>query len=72
MRVAIVRRALGASFSMDVHADGLVSGLKSVRPDWKIIELAPSPEDKKKRNSLFNGFRKYYERYLHYPLIVKK
>jgi glycosyltransferase involved in cell wall biosynthesis len=72
MRVAIVRRALGASFSMDVHADGLVSGLKSVRPDWEIIELAPSPEDKKKRNSLFHGFWKYYERYLHFPLTLRK
>ncbi|BAZ11085.1 group 1 glycosyl transferase [Calothrix sp. NIES-4071] len=73
MRVAIVRRALGASFSMDVHADGLVSGLKSVRPDWEIIELPTSPEEKQnKRNSLLNGFWKYYQRYLHYPLSVRK
>lgn len=72
MRVAIVRRAPRASFSMDVYADGLVSGLKSVRPDWEIIELAPIAEDQQKSNSLLNGFGKYYERYLHYPLTVRK
>ena len=71
MRVAIVRRALGASFSMDVYADGLVSGLKTVRPDWEIIELAPAIPKNQSR-SLLNGLNKYYQRYWKYPLDVKR
>ncbi|MGI2905514.1 glycosyltransferase family 4 protein [Tolypothrix sp. VBCCA 56010] len=72
MRIAIVRRALQASLSMDVYADGLVSGLKTVRPDWEILELAPIAAQKQKRSSLLNGLGKYYQRYWHYPQTVKK
>ena len=42
MRVAIVRREQNASFSMDVYAEGLIYGLKAVRPQWEIIELSSS------------------------------
>ncbi|MEC4815282.1 MAG: glycosyltransferase family 1 protein [Scytonema sp. PMC 1069.18] len=73
MRVAIVRRLRGASISMDVHADGLVSGLKAVRPNWQIIELTPkSYALDKNKSSWLEGLQKYYERYWRYPATVKR
>ncbi len=66
MRVAILRRAPKFSVSMDVYADGLVSGLKTVRPDWTILEYCPTAS----RPGLFRwgkGAQKYYERYWRYP-----
>ncbi|MCX7593401.1 MAG: glycosyltransferase family 4 protein [Fischerella sp.] len=72
MRVAIVRRLPGASFSMDVYADGLVSGLKTVRPNWEIVELTPNPYSLGNKSSWFKGIHKYYERYWHYPAIIKQ
>jgi glycosyltransferase involved in cell wall biosynthesis len=57
---------------MDVYADGLVTGLKAVRPEWKIIELAPKLELDKRNSSWFTGVGKYYERYWRYPLTVEK
>ncbi len=71
MRVAIVRRAVGASFSMDVYADALVSGLKTVRPDWEMIELTPAIP-KNQTRSLLNGLNKYYQRYWKYPQDIKQ
>ncbi|NJN10974.1 MAG: glycosyltransferase family 4 protein [Richelia sp. RM1_1_1] len=70
MRVAIVRRTPKASFSMDVYADGLVSGLKTVRPDWEFIQIVPKQHQE--GNSLLNGLNKYYQRYWNYPNYVKK
>lgn len=70
MRVAIVRRAPLASYSMDVYADGLVSGLKTVRPDWEFVQIVP--EQQQEDNSLLNGLNKYYQRYWNYPQYVKK
>ena len=72
MRVAIIRRLPKASFSMDVYADGLISGLKSVRPDWDINELTPQPYALKNKSSLFKGLHKYYERYWRYPATLKQ
>lgn len=72
MRVAIVRRAPKASFSMDVYADGLVAGLKTVRPEWQIIELAPKLDLDKRSSSWFTGVWKYYERYWRYPQTLEK
>ncbi|MBD2072643.1 glycosyltransferase family 4 protein [Phormidium sp. FACHB-592] len=71
MRVAIVRRAPSASFSMDVYADGLVSGLKTIRPDWEIVELIPSSTPTNEGNTILNGLKKYYQRYWQYPIKVK-
>lgn len=69
MRVAILRRFPQESFSMDVYADALVRGLKKVRPDWKIIELAPALDHvSKDQPSWMIGLQKYYERYWRYPL----
>lgn len=69
MRIAIVRRAPKASYSMDVYADGLVSGLKTVRPDWEFIQIVP--EQHQEGNSLLSGLNKYYQRYWNYPQYVK-
>lgn len=69
MRVAIVRRAPLASYSMDVYADGLVSGLKTVRPDWEFIQIVP--QQQQEANSLLSGLNKYYQRYWNYPQYVK-
>lgn len=73
MRVAIVRRAPRVSFSMDVYADGLVSGLKAVRPTWEIVEFVPKLDCfDKKGKSWLHGIRSYYERYWGYPLAMGK
>lgn len=70
MRVAILRRTLNESFSMDVYADGIVSGLRAARPQWEIVEFAPQRFGSK--NSFINGIKKYYERYWHYPKMLKQ
>ncbi|OUL26025.1 glycosyl transferase group 1 [Nostoc sp. RF31YmG] len=73
MRVAILRRIPQFSFSMDVYADGLVSGLKAVRPNWEIIEVTPQINLANTKNkSLHQGIASYYERYWRYPLRLKK
>lgn len=64
MRIAIARTM--PEFSMDVYTEGLVSGLRAVRPDWEIIELFPQPIDRKSR-SLWVRARKYYERFWNFP-----
>jgi len=66
VKVAILRRAPGASFSMDVCADGLIRGLRAVRPSWEIVELRPEGGGKRTR-SLIAGLQKYYRRYWQYP-----
>ena len=65
MRVAIVRRALNASFSMDVYADGLVKGLREVRPEWSIVELTPTFAEY--HGSPIKRASKYYQRYWAWP-----
>jgi glycosyltransferase involved in cell wall biosynthesis len=55
---------------MDVYADGLVSGLRVVRPNWEIVELAPHPIDRSSRSLFLRGW-KYYERFWNFPRIVK-
>ncbi len=69
MRIAIVRRAPGSSFSMDVYADGLVSGLTNVRPDWSIVEITPSFTEY--QGSSLERIGKYYSRYWKFPNDVK-
>lgn len=68
MRIVIARRTPNFSVSMDVYADGLVSGLKVVRPNWTILECCPSLTSKE-TGSLrwFDGVQKYHERYWRYP-----
>lgn len=69
MRVAIVRREKNASFSMDVYAEGLIYGLKAVRPQWEIIELIP--QSGYEGNAVSKGLKKYYQRYWQHPRNVK-
>ncbi|MBD1918198.1 MULTISPECIES: glycosyltransferase family 1 protein [Cyanophyceae] len=70
MRIAIVRRALGASFSMDVYADGLVGGLRQVRPHWDVVEIIPSFLEY--QGSALSRVGKYYRRYGQFPRQVRR
>ena len=74
MRIAIVRRAPNTSFSMDVYANGIVSGLRAVRPNWEIVEIQPKIAQRKRLGAikkLFGKASKYYEQYWRYPQVVK-
>lgn len=73
MRVVIVRREPGVALSMDVCADNLVAGLKVLRPDWEIVEIAPEPWSRKA--NLWHsgtGARKYFERLWRHPRAVQQ
>lgn len=70
MRIAILRRTPNESFSMDVYADAIVNGLKTIRPDWDIVELAPRRV--KGNTRLATGIQRYYERYWRYPRSLKQ
>jgi len=70
MRIAILRRTSNESFSMDVYADAIVNGLKTIRPDWDIVELAPRRVQGNTR--LAAGIQRYYERYWRYPRSLKQ
>ena len=68
MRIAILRRAPGASVSMDVYADAIIGGLRAVRPDWEIVEVAPQGDALQvTQRSWRKGLQKYYQRYWQYP-----
>ncbi|TVP62267.1 MAG: glycosyltransferase family 1 protein [Nodularia sp. (in: Bacteria)] len=69
MRIVIARTM--AEFSIDVYTNGLISGLKAVRPDWEIIELAPRSFDRSS-SSWSLRIQKYYERFWRYPQKVKQ
>lgn len=68
MRVVIVRTM--PNFSMDVYADGVVYGLRAIRPNWEIVELVPNPIDRRS-SSLFLRIKKYYERFWRFPRLVE-
>ena len=74
MRVAIVRREPKVAFSMDVYADNLIAGLKTVYPDWEIIEIAPEPWSDDLENLWHSGnpLKKYYERFYNHPRTVNQ
>jgi glycosyltransferase involved in cell wall biosynthesis len=72
MRVAILRREPRFSFSMDVYADNLISGLKQVRPSWEIVEFVPELSKTYKQKSWQQAIWSYYERYRRYPFLVSK
>ena len=69
MRVVIAR--MMPEPSMDVYADGIISGLRSVRPNWEIIELKPRPFNRKSR-SVFLRAWKSYERFWRFPQHVTR
>ncbi|MEA5448612.1 glycosyltransferase family 1 protein [Leptolyngbya sp. CCNP1308] len=70
MRVLVIRRAKGASFSMDVYADGLIEGLRQARPDWSVEALTPSFSEYS--GSVLNRIDKYFWRYLALPQQVSQ
>lgn len=73
MRVMIVRRVPGSTFSLDVYADNLVEALKTVRPNWEISEIAPIPwntPDKLWQSG--TGIKKYYETFWRHPRAVAR
>ena len=73
MKVVIVRRVRGSTHSIDVCADNLIAGLRSVRPNWTITEIEPQPwasPDKLWMSGL--SIRKYYECYWRYPKEVSQ
>ena len=73
MRVTIVRRVPGATFSLDVYADNLVTGLKTVRPNWEIAEIAPIPWNSPDKLYLSGlGIKKYYETFWRHPRAVSR
>lgn len=73
MRIIIVRRVRGGAASMDIYADNLVKGLRTVRPTWEIIELEPKPWNSPDKLYLQgSGLRKFYETYWRYPLFVQR
>lgn len=69
MRVAIVRTM--PNFSMDVYADSIIDGLRTVRPNWEIIDFRPKPLDRSSR-SIWIRLQKGYERFWHFPKIVRQ
>ncbi len=73
MRVTIVRRVPGSTFSLEVYADNLVAALKVVRPDWEIIEIAPQPWNSSGKLYLSGvGIKKYYETFWRHPRAVAR
>ena len=73
MRVMIVRRVPGSTFSLEVYTDNLVAALKTVRPNWEISEIAPIPwntPDKLYLSGL--GLKKYYETFWRHPRAVSR
>lgn len=71
VRIAILCREPKVSFSMDVHAHGLIRGLRAVRPQWEIVELRPVPTPTS-GNPWLNGAKKYYRRYWQYPRTARQ
>jgi glycosyltransferase involved in cell wall biosynthesis len=69
MKIAFVRTM--PHFSMDVYADGLIAGLKSVNPDWEIVELRPRSFDRTSRSPVIR-VQKAYERFWRFPQEVQK
>jgi glycosyltransferase involved in cell wall biosynthesis len=69
MKVLITRTM--PEFSMDIYANGLIAGLKTVRPDWEIVAIAPTPLSRSSR-SWQTRLHKYYERFWSFPRAVRQ
>lgn len=64
LRVVVARTM--PNFSMHVYADGIIAGLRTVRPDWAIIDLAPQQISRHSRSPSVRA-TKAYERFWHFP-----
>jgi glycosyltransferase involved in cell wall biosynthesis len=67
MRVLIARTM--PEFSMDIYAEGLISGLRAVRPNWDIVAIAP-PSVSRSSRSIQTRLHKYYERFYKFPKTI--
>ena len=73
MKVVVVRRVRGSTPSIDIYADNLVAGLKTVRPEWTITEIEPKPWNSPDNLWMSGpGIRKYHECYWRYPQEVSQ
>lgn len=75
VRIAILCREPSLSFSMDVYAKGLVSGLRVRRPHWDIVSLHPPHTPSigpSVASAWLTGLQKYYQRYWQYPRTVRR
>lgn len=72
MRVIICRDMPGESMSMDVYADGLVTALRELYPQWEILEANPRPIGVRGASSIVQGLQKHYEKFLRYPLRLRQ
>lgn len=72
MRIVIICREPKVSMSMDIYANALFNALKSVRPEWDIIQIRPDISDKQESTSeLLHGLHKYFERHIKFPLKLR-
>lgn len=69
MKIAFVRTM--PHFSMDVYADGLIAGLRTVCPNWEMIGLAPQSFDRHSRSLVIRA-QKSYERFWRFPKNVQQ
>jgi glycosyltransferase involved in cell wall biosynthesis len=69
MKITFVRTM--PHFSMNVYADGLISGLRTICPDWEIVELAPHSFDRDNRSIVIRS-QKSYERFWRFPQEVRQ
>lgn len=58
-------------FSMDVYAEGLISGFRTRQPDWKIVELRPKAVDRRSRSVSVRA-TKAHERFWNFPKRVQQ
>jgi glycosyltransferase involved in cell wall biosynthesis len=68
MKITVVRTM--THFSMDVYADGLISGLRTICPDWEIVELSPKSFDRGAKSLIIRS-QKSYERFWRFPQKVQ-
>jgi glycosyltransferase involved in cell wall biosynthesis len=69
MKIAIARTM--PHFSMDVYANGLIDGLKTISPSWEITEIAPQSFDRSTHSRLIRA-QKSYERFWQFPKRVQQ
>lgn len=69
MKVGIVRPM--PNFSMDVYADGLISGFQTLQLDWEISQFSPQPVDRHSRSIIVRS-QKSYERFWRFPHCVSQ
>lgn len=72
MRIAILQSTSPFSISMKVYARNVMEGLRTIRPEWDIVELSPKLPPPQKNSGIESSLEKYYQRYWGYPLSLRK